>query len=297
MAIIPAFFMEATVALGVEDRQGPAWCATGFVVGRYEATVDGDKRYTTYLVTNRHVVQNSTQMVMQVNSVTGIKQYSITLTTPRQEVWYSTHPEADVIAHSININPALEEGANIPFFHLDDHALTLQQMRDTGVCEGSLAYTLGFPVSIAKDFVNSAVKSPVCRMGCISRVENVYHGAKNKSFLIDAMTFPGNSGGPVISRPENISIIDTPHNGNANLIGIVSSYLPYQELLQSTQTQRIRMVNEENSGLTVVIPVDCIKEVVEMERTRFYGIETSDILPELSQKKQEERMDSELACV
>lgn len=297
MSIIPTFFMEATVVLGIETQQGSVWRATGFIVGRYEATVNGDKRYTTYLITNRHVVQNSPQMIMQVNGVAGIKQYSITLTTPQQEVWYSTHPEADVIAHSININPALAEGANIPFFHLDDHALTLQQMRDTGVCEGSLAYTLGFPVSIAKDFVNSAVKSPVCRMGCISRVENVYHGAKNKSFLIDAITFPGNSGGPVISRPENISIIDTPYNGNANLIGIVSSYLPYQELLQSTQTQRIRMVNEENSGLTVVIPVDCIKEVVEMERTRHYGIGTGDILPELYQKKQEESLNSEPVCI
>ena len=42
----------------------------------------------------------------------------------------------------------------------------------------------------------------------------------------------------------------------------------------STQTCRIRMVNEENSGLTVVFPVDDIKEVVELERTRSTGLQS-----------------------
>lgn len=38
MSIIPTFFMEATVALGRTTRpsSNPIWCATGFVVGRFE---------------------------------------------------------------------------------------------------------------------------------------------------------------------------------------------------------------------------------------------------------------------
>ena len=63
-------------------------------------------------------------------------------------------------------------------------------------------------------------------------------------------------------------------NSTANLIGIVSAYIPYRENLMSTQTGRIRMVNEENSGLTVVFPVDDIKEVVELERTRSTGLQS-----------------------
>ena len=66
---------------------------------------------------------------------------------------------------------------------------------------------------------------------------------------------------------ENIAITDTPYNTSANLIGLVSAYLPYREVLCSTQTHRDRMISEENSGLTVVVSVDSIKEVVEIERT------------------------------
>ena len=157
MSIIPRFFMEATVVLGRLPISNPRWCATGFVVGRYEGTQDGNEKFSTYLITNRHVVENEEKMVMQVNLQNGVKAYLLSLASENSTPNYSAHPAADVIACHININPALSEGAQLPFFDLRHHTLTLQQMRDTGVCEGGLAYTLGFPVSIASDFVNSTV--------------------------------------------------------------------------------------------------------------------------------------------
>lgn len=276
MSIIPHFFIEATVALGRNTLPSPQWYATGFVVGRYEGAQDSVDKFSTYLITNKHVVDNEKKMVMQVNLQDGVKAYLLELLDKDNATRFSAHPSADVIACHININQALSEGAKLPFFDLRNHALTLQQMRDTGVFEGGLAYTLGFPVSIASDFVNSTVKTPICRMGCISRVENVYHGSSSKNFLIDATTYPGNSGGPVISRPESLTITNTPNNTSANLIGLVSAYLPYCETLYSMQTHRKRVINEENSGLTVVVSVDSIKEVVEIERTRVYGALSDD---------------------
>ena len=68
-----------------------------------------------------------------------------------------------------------------------------------------------------------------------------------------------------MSRPEHISIDGTPNNTSANLIGILSAYIPYRETLYSRQTGLDRMIQEENSGSTIVHPVDRIKEVVEME--------------------------------
>lgn len=44
MSIIPRFFMEATVVLGRLPISNPRWCATGFVVGRYEGTQDGNEK-------------------------------------------------------------------------------------------------------------------------------------------------------------------------------------------------------------------------------------------------------------
>lgn len=297
MSIIPRFFMEATVVLGRNTIPTPQWCATGFVVGRYEGTQDNTDKFSTYLITNKHVVDKEKEMVMQVNLLNGVKAYLLRFLDKDNTLRFSAHPSADVIACHININPALSEGAKLPFFDLRNHALTLQQMRDTGVCEGGLAYTLGFPVSIDSDFVNSNVKTPVCRMGCISRVENVYHGSCSKNFLIDAATFPGNSGGPVISRPESLTITNTPNNTSANLIGLVSAYLPYREILCSMQTHRQRVVNEENSGLTVVVSVDSIKEVVEIERTRVYGVLSNDSILDIEQHATEESPIEIPACV
>ena len=65
-----------------------------------------------------------------------------------------------------------------------------------------------------------------------------------------------------------MSIDGTPNNASSNLIGILSAYIPYRETLYSRQTGRDRMIMEENSGLTIVHPVDRIKEVVELEWAR-----------------------------
>lgn len=113
------------------------------------------------------------------------------------------------------------------------------------------------------------IKTPICRLGCISRVTDAFiKEQENPTFLVDAQTFPGNSGGPIISRPESMSISGTPANNNANLIGILSAYITYRDTLVSQQTGQNIMIREENSGLTIVHPVDRIKEVVELEWER-----------------------------
>ncbi|MGB9486715.1 MAG: serine protease, partial [Terriglobia bacterium] len=78
------------------------------------------------------------------------------------------------------------------------------------------------------------------------------------SFLVDTFIFPGNSGSPVILRPEITSISGTPPQNVAYLIGIVRSYLPYADFAVSQQTHHLRISFEENSGLAEVLPTDYI---------------------------------------
>lgn len=285
MAILPQNYTEATVVLGVTTTPSQVtWFATGFIVGRYEGTDEnGQKKYTTYLITNKHVVKDCNALHLQFNSANGTSLSTTTLKKGKQ-LNYSGHPdpEIDIIANRINVNGAIENGAIVSFFQLDDQALNKNAMKTTGVAEGTLVYALGFPISLDNGLVDSISKAPVCRLGCISRIEHLYHNNNAKFFIIDAATYPGNSGGPVINRPEMISITNTPRNDTANLIGIVSAYIPYREQLMSTQTQRIRMINEENSGLTVVYPVDYIAKVVEIERTRSTGLQPNQKLPNLT---------------
>jgi V8-like Glu-specific endopeptidase len=118
------------------------------------------------------------------------------------------------------------------------------------VNEGDDIYILGFPIGIGA----KAHYSPVYRSGIISLKEN-----KNE-FLIDANIFPGNSGGPVFMKP---SIFDYRSQSlgitvPGYFIGIVSSYIPYRDVAISEQTQRPRIIFEENSGLAIVYSTDVI---------------------------------------
>ena len=45
---------------------------------------------------------------------------------------------------------------------------------------------------------------------------------------------------------------------------MVSSYLPYQEIAVSMQTERPRMIFEENSGAAGVVPHDLIEGTVKL---------------------------------
>lgn len=278
MAIFPGSFMDSTVVVGtLQTGSQISWMATGFLVGRYEGVdASNQKKYSIYFITNKHVVENQRTLQLQFNCNTGVSILSCNLYNGKTKI-FSEHPnsDVDVIACRVDINGALQNGTVACFFELDTQSLSKQQMKATGVCEGSIVYALGFPVGIARGLVDNIVKAPICRMGCISKIEHLYHNTNDYCYIIDAQTFPGNSGGPVVNRPEIGAITGTPYNNTANLIGIVSAYLPYAENLISAQTGRLRMQTEENSGLTIVYPVDCINDVVEIERTRSTGLQSN----------------------
>jgi S1-C subfamily serine protease len=111
----------------------------------------------------------------------------------------------------------------------------------------------------------------IARQGIIARIGDALDGF-NKTFLVDTFIFPGNSGGPVILRPEAIAITGTKNQANALLIGFVTSFQTYQEVAVSQQTGRPRIMFEENAGLANVVPVDqinaAIAEAVKAEKTK-----------------------------
>jgi hypothetical protein len=103
---------------------------------------------------------------------------------------------------------------------------------------------------------------PVIRAGTISRIN------KDKTFYIDGLAYPGNSGSPVFLKPspirfdeKRISLGEDPFGGK--FIGIIGEYLPYQKIAVSVQTGRPRVVFEENTGLSKVWSVEYLKEIIE----------------------------------
>jgi hypothetical protein len=105
----------------------------------------------------------------------------------------------------------------------------------------------------------------IVRQGCIARISDMIDGT-SASFLLDAFIFPGNSGGPVILKPEMTAIGGTKAQANAFLIGIVRAYQPYSDIAVSQQTKQPRVIFQENSGLAEVLPIDYVDEAIRSWR-------------------------------
>ena len=70
MAIIPSFFMNAVVALGIKLPDNKKhWIGTGFIVGRKEK--DNPKLSTHYIITNKHVVEGKNTIFVRFNAMEG----------------------------------------------------------------------------------------------------------------------------------------------------------------------------------------------------------------------------------
>lgn len=268
MAIIAPEFISSNVAIGVKQLNGDRlWIGSGFIVSRKEE--EEPSKVTCYLITNKHVVHGINSAYLRFNSSSGqlIKDYSITFTLPDGTKQYSEHPNpnTDVVALQIAPQTLINDCSIWGAIDLEEQSLTLDQMQQEGVEEGSFVYALGFPMNIVGD-----IKVPICRLGCISRIQDAFLLRSGYPvYLVDAPTFPGNSGGPVLFRPENLSKEKSNGKTGVKLIGILNSYIQYQDTLISQQTKKPVMIQQENSGLTIVHPVDRIKEIVELEWQRM----------------------------
>ena len=262
MALIPPFFLDCVVSLGIQTQTGPSWQGTGFIVGRPFTNEAGENLYHTFLVTNKHVLKDKKNILMRFNTLQGapIKDYPVDLEPNGQPIWVG-HPTPDVDIVVFNINPQVldNDSAVYSFFHLDKHVMYLSDMLADGVSEGDSIFVLGFPLGI----VSAQSKHVISRSGSIARIRDVLANQES-CFLVDANIFPGNSGGPVVTRPEISSIQGTQAINKAALVGIVKSYVPFQDIAISQQTGNPRVIFEENSGLAIVETTDNIKSTVEL---------------------------------
>ena len=266
MALIPPSFLNTVVALGQQSPDGTIKSnATGFLYGHPTRTTDemGQKLYHVFLVTNRHVFQRAAEVSDTIHArfnklfETGTNVYPIKL----EDASWTVHPDPDADVAVLRINPERikADGIEYFFFQADDHGFTIEQARTGQVSEGDGIFVLGFPLGEAGEERNYAI----VRQGIVARIQDWLKG-NARTFLIDASIFPGNSGGPVLLKPELISIDGTKSNTRCVLIGMVSSYLPYTEVAVSRQTGRPRMIFEENSALGKVVPPDVIQEAVNV---------------------------------
>ena len=227
-----------------DPAAAPSFFGTGFLI-----EVD----HVFYLVTAKHVAERLSPESGKIEDVVaglnlkngqGVLQ-SISQTQIRLKVNWIFHPTADVAALPFSLSPEYNV-RTIPIerFAPEDAYSELQDV---------------FFVSFQPSLQGSDHITPILRRGMISLISG------DKVYL-DAFVFPGNSGSPVFSRPSAMTFVP---NGvfagdayGCMLLGVVGSYLPYRDEAISRQTQQVRIVFEENTGLAEIVPMSALRTLI-----------------------------------
>ncbi len=257
MALIPPGYLNAVVSLGT---LGEAFqhVGTGFLYAHPLPGEQGRTRYRAFLVTNKHVVANPITHVRFNHPQTGL---TVELVGTVASGAWTVHPNgADVAVTPLLKSSPLSQGwelLNAEMF-IGDVGTTFGE----GVqpVEGDGIFIIGFPLGLVGDARNY----PVVRYGVVARIQDWIRGDQG-TFLIDAPAFPGNSGGPVVLKPETTAIKDTKAITHCLLTGVISKQLLSQEIAISQRTDDPRVIFMENTGLTEVVPVELVRETAIQE--------------------------------
>lgn len=267
MGLLPPLFLDAVVAVGEINAEGKkAFFGTGFYYGLRtgDPVPEGQPgKYQLFLITNRHVAERiGDTALIRFNSLDRESWVEFPIATRAPTGWpvFVAHPDPEVDVAATTLSTAMLEknGLHPAFFQNDGQAATLLEMKDVlGVSDGDGIYVLGFPLGLVGDTRNTVI----VRGGVVARLRDTY-SSNSKTFLVDANVFPGNSGGPVILRPEGLAVPGTKHQLSSVLIGIVYGYVPYAENAYSLNPLQPRITFIENSGLGWVHTVDAINETI-----------------------------------
>ena len=256
MALIPAGYMKAIVSLGVSDEPF-AHIGTGFLYHHPVWKKEGRTHYRPFLITNKHVMEGGIQDIRFNHPAYGsLEVHSIEEVT--DGAW-TTHPRGADVAVIRLLSPGpLTIGRKVTeaeIFVGDVGAPSAKELNS--ITEGTGVFLIGFPLDLIGDTRNF----PIVRSGVVARIQDWLSGAED-TFLIDAPAFPGNSGGPVVVRPDTTAISGTTAITHALLIGVVSKNIRSREVAVSVQTGEQRVVFLENTGLSRVVPISSIKETL-----------------------------------
>ena len=260
MAIIPQVYLKSVVSIGIrDDAKKIHWIGTGFFVGR-DSEQEG--KVVPFLVSNKHVFKGKDAVVirMQKEGCSDLLEVDLPLLNTDRTPRYVLHDmnDIDIAVLHMNAQYILDNKLIYPYINIDTNAMSTTELRENGAEEGSIVFMLGFPMRL----VNVSSNYPLCRMGCIARMSETQIEEQH-NMLVDIQNFPGNSGSPIITRPEFVHIEGTQSLTKSVLVGIVHSYIPYQESLINSQTKEVVEIRSENSGIANVHPVEYIREIID----------------------------------
>lgn len=152
-------------------------------------------------------------------------------------------------AHLMKPLPGVQVTSIAPSGTLSVDAALIKKLDE--VLTSNDIYVLGYPASIGiEQFPQIDYNSPLLRKGIVAGINEL-----NKTFVIDCLTFQGNSGGPVLE------IVHEALGYHIFIIGVVSQYVPVTETWVNT-TLSYSNLQIHNSGYSIAEPMDSVLELI-----------------------------------
>jgi hypothetical protein len=179
-----------------------------------------------------------------------------------KNLWFC-HPDPNVdlaiIPLSISIADAGRQTIN---------PIRIQDFTDENKAfEGASVLVLGYPGAVGPDYWTK----PLVRSGIISHIDDKNFG--KSPFLIDAMIFPGNSGGPVFTVPSGMSKNGSfSIGGQSSFLGIVTQTAKTEVKVEKVSLEIESFENDSTKshfksfdymGIGVVEAAGRVKELLE----------------------------------
>ena len=137
---------------------------------------------------------------------------------------------------------------------LGANARMIKKFADVAV--GNEIFLFGYPTSLGiENYPQIDYTRPLLRKGVVSGKND-----DKKTLILDCTTHYGNSGGPVIAV-EQSSLTQT----RFWIIGMVVEYIPLKSTDYYGRERRVKIGRIENSGYSVVLPMDVILELVQQQ--------------------------------
>jgi hypothetical protein len=117
---------------------------------------------------------------------------------------------------------------------------------------GNEVYVFGYPNSLGDDDRSQLdYTRPLLRRGCLAG-----RNIANRTLIIDAAMFGGNSGGPVLEYDRQFTRTDWP------IIGVVTQFVPFIDQREVNGYSHEVSKRYSNSGYAVVEPIDFVFELI-----------------------------------
>ena len=251
-------YLDTLAMVEASEDNSPRYAATAFFCRYFTGGAEG--RTLLFLVTSGRAVagdRKDTSLVCRRRRMFRRFDYPLDGQSGLARGDWLVDSERDVAVLPLDPERLAADRIRYETFDIDGGALDRWDSRRRGIGEGDEVLVLGFTPERLRFSPATMV-----RRGVIARIQDFYRG-QSPTFLVDATTFAGNTGSPVVIRPAR-GLHGTPlSHPRPHLIGLVSGAMEDPEGPVRQDHDGGTVLVRVQTGLVRIVPADAILRLVQ----------------------------------